>query len=207
MMNNTQPINILAIETATHACSIALLTKNGLITRLEQEPRAHTRLLLPMIDSVLKESGVNLEEISVFALGAGPGSFTGVRIASSVTQALSFGLNKPIITVSSLRVLAQGIYRKYNKPVVLSRIDARMNEVYWGLYENHQGIMHLKGEETLSSLNSLEQINYPNSAFMCDMEKDLPEAQDLAVIAAAEYELGHVKQAIDAVPLYLRNNI
>lgn len=207
-------IKILGIETSTQVCSVALLSPNGLFFRIAQEPRAHTRLLLPMIDSVLKESGESLKNMDVLAYGAGPGSFTGVRIASSTTQALAYGLNKPVVSVSSLRVLAQGVYRKKAMEKVLALIDARMNEIYSGLFlKDDKGIMQLQGLEQLSpnsSVLSPDRLNQDllnmNIVSSC-LENDFPEAQDLVLIAAADYVLGLSIEAEEVVPVYLREKV
>lgn len=214
---------ILAIETSTPACSVALLTEHGMATRYECKPRAHTHLILPMIEAVLQETGETLNNIHCIAFGAGPGSFTGVRIASSVAQGLAKGLNKPVVPVSSLQALAQGILRKQNKEGVLSVIDARMNEVYWGFYKKDEtGLMQLQNEECLSPykeifddkhsvlpsyITNLNKTESANGFYIARLEEDYPEAQDVAIIAAKEYALGRFKPAEEALPVYLRNKV
>lgn len=203
-MNATsQLIPILAIETATNACSVALSFNNTLIQRSAIEPKAHTRLILPMIDSVLKEAGLPLSQIEVFAYGCGPGSFTGVRIASAVIQGLGFGLEKPIIPVSSLRALAQQIFQEQSTPQICAMIDARMQEMYWGLFQaNDQGLVELLGEEQLSAK---EQCVLPEGQWI--VTEGFPYAAEVAFIARAEYLLGKSKTALEALPVYLRNRI
>lgn len=98
---------ILAIETATDACSVALSTAEKIFTEYVIEPQAHSKLLLGMVQSVCKQADIALPQVQAFAFGKGPGSFTGLRIAASVVQGLAFGSNKPVIAVSSLQVLAQ----------------------------------------------------------------------------------------------------
>ena len=125
-------MNILAIETATDACSCALEYSGAIATRHTVEPRRHTELLLPMIDSVLGEAGAELGSLDAIAFGRGPGSFTGLRIACAVAQGLGFGADRPLIAVSTLQVVAVGMHRSHGVRRVLVALDARMGEVYWG---------------------------------------------------------------------------
>ena len=128
-------MNILAIETATDACSCALEHSGTIVARHAVEPRRHTELLLPMIDTVLDEAGVGLGVLDAIAFGRGPGSFTGLRIACSVAQGLGFGAQRPLVAVSTLQVVAAGMQRSQGTPRVLVALDARMGEVYWGGFE------------------------------------------------------------------------
>src|SRR5437762_3413401 len=123
---------ILAIETSTDACSVALYTPKQTYSLFEVQPQAHAQLLLGMVDNVRRQAGIELKELSAFAFGRGPGSFTGVRIAASVVQGLAFGVNKPIIPVSSLQALAQQAYNKSKSPNIIAMLDARMHEIYCG---------------------------------------------------------------------------
>ena len=128
-------MNILAIETATDACSCALEFSGTVTTRHVVEPRRHTELLLPMIDEVLADAGAELGALDAIAFGRGPGSFTGLRIACSVAQGLCFGADRPLVAVSTLQVVAAGMHRSRGTPRVLVALDARMGEVYWGGFE------------------------------------------------------------------------
>ena len=128
-------MNILAIETATDACSCALEHSGTAVARHVVEPRRHTELLLPMIDAVLAQAGAGLGALDAIAFGRGPGSFTGLRIACSVAQGLAFGADLPLVAVSTLQVVAAGMHRSQGTPRVLVALDARMGEVYWGGFE------------------------------------------------------------------------
>ena len=128
-------MNILAIETATDACSCALAYSGTAVARHAVEPRRHTELLLPMIDAVLAQAGAKLGALDAIAFGRGPGSFTGLRIACSVAQGLAFGADLPLVAVSTLQVVAAGMHRSRATPRVLVALDARMGEVYWGGFE------------------------------------------------------------------------
>lgn len=206
-------MSVLAIDTATHACSVALLIDSQVIVRHEVLERAHTRLLMPMIDSVLKEANLSLSQIELLAYGCGPGSFTGVRIASAVIQGLSVGLKKPIVPISSLRALAQGVYRRYSESNVLAVFDARMQELYCGYYAiDEYGIMQLQGEEKLVPSGCLILSDkYAAGKDMPEgnwfLAQGYPEARDIATLAQKEYQMGHFITASEALPVYLRNTL
>ncbi len=150
---------IVSIETSTIACSAAVLiqSENG-VSRVyevwEKAPRQHTDLILPMLDDVLQQSGCQLDDADALAFGCGPGAFTGVRIATSVIQAISYASKTKVISVSSLAALAQGYCRQepVETPVPLNMVvasDARMGEVYLACYQSIDGEMLLFGKEAL----------------------------------------------------------
>jgi tRNA threonylcarbamoyladenosine biosynthesis protein TsaB len=123
---------LLALDTATEACSVAVLHDGRVHSHYEVIPRLHAQRLLPMIKQIMAEAGAPLSAIDAIAFGRGPGAFTGVRIAIGVVQGLAFGLDRPVLPVSNLAVLAQGAYRLHGARQVAAAIDARMDEVYWG---------------------------------------------------------------------------
>jgi len=196
-------INLLAIDTATDACSVALYCHGKMLERFCIRPREHTRLLLPLIDDLLKEADISLNEIDVFAFGRGPGSFTGIRIACSVIQALSFSLNKLVVPVSTLRALAQGVARTSGATQVFASLDARLESLYWGLFEmGAEGIMQPVSDEHLSLT---DQIHLPTGSWQ--KITGYPHAEDIARIAAYEYQVGNAVSAALALPIYLRDKI
>lgn len=218
-------MKILAIDTATDACSVALLDGESCQEIFELIPRQHTERVLPMVDNLLKDADLSLSQLSALAFNCGPGSFTGVRVATSVVQGLAFSSNLPVIPVSSLAALAQLAYREKNQLEVLSAIDARMNEVYWGCYKLETGIMRLDGEEKVSPVaelkakgswhcqgsgwdnfqTELEQSNRVNiTSFSPNC---FPHAQDIAILAADLYQQGETVKAEDAMPVYIRNEV
>ena len=148
-------MKILALETSSNACSAALLTGNlqdfSCIERFEIAPRQHTQLILPMIDSLLLEADYSLQQINALAFSRGPGAFTGVRVATGVTQAIAFGADLPVAQISSLAAVAQGIVRehfvKHERQRVLVANDARIGEIYFAAYENDAGEIKLIGQE------------------------------------------------------------
>ncbi len=126
-------MNLLAIETATEACSVALAIDGAVRERFELAPRRHAELALPWIDALLAEGGIARGAIDAIAVGRGPGAFTGVRLAVALAQGLALGLDRPLLPVSSLAALALGA-RAQPGQRVLAAIDARMGEVYVGAY-------------------------------------------------------------------------
>lgn len=151
---------IIAIETATEACSAALLLqedgKQTIFKRFQLAPREHTKLILPMLDEVLAEAKLKLTDVDAIAFGRGPGAFTGLRIATGIAQGLALSIDKPTIAVSSLTAMALSAQQQMSEnnieeptSIVVS-IDARMSEVYWAEYTIIEGKLTLVGEEQLS---------------------------------------------------------
>ncbi len=128
-------MRVLAIETATEACSAALLLEDELIERFEVAPRRHTGLILPMVEGLLAEAGLKIKELDALAFGRGPGAFTGVRIAAGVVQGLALGAGLSVVPVSTLAALALEALDELKKDYALVALDARMGEVYWGVYQ------------------------------------------------------------------------
>ena len=126
---------ILAIDTSSENCSVALFSQNSITSECESAPRNHTQRILPMVKSVIANQGLALSDLDAVAFGCGPGSFTGIRISAGIAQGLAFGLNCPVYPVSSLEALALQSFRQTGEKRVFVAIDARMDEVYWGAYE------------------------------------------------------------------------
>jgi tRNA threonylcarbamoyladenosine biosynthesis protein TsaB len=132
-------VNILALDTSTEACSVAIWSDGAVTDRFEYGTQ-HSERILAMVDELLAESGFALARFDAIAFGRGPGSFTGLRIGAGVAQGLAFGADIPVTPISSLAALAQGV----DAPRVLAAFDARMNQVYCGAYvKNAQGIIEL----------------------------------------------------------------
>ena len=128
-------MKLLAIDTSGDACSAALFLDGVIEQRLDPTPRRHGELLLPMMQALLESAGIGLDALDAIAFGRGPGSFTGVRIAVAVAQGGAFGAGCPTVPVSTLAAMAVGEYRRTGRRRVLAALDARMGEVYWGVYE------------------------------------------------------------------------
>lgn len=220
---------ILAVDTATENCSVALKIGDEVIARCEYAPREHTIKVLPMVDAVLAEAGLRLKDMDVLAFGQGPGSFTGVRIGIGIAQGLAFGADLPMVGVSTLAAMAQGQYRTSGAGQVLSAIDARMGEVYWGQYQRlESGDWLVTGQEHVITPENLGDIIVPNDAIWTtcgtgwqtytDMATALPlnveqgdvlypEAQDMAHLAAFAFARGETVAAENASPVYLRDTV
>ncbi|WP_243454124.1 tRNA (adenosine(37)-N6)-threonylcarbamoyltransferase complex dimerization subunit type 1 TsaB [Oceanisphaera pacifica] len=216
---------ILAIDTATEACSAALWQDGAVLSRYQVAPRGHTDLILPMVAELLAESELSLQDLDGLAFGRGPGSFTGVRITLGVAQGLAFGANLPLLGVSNLQALAQGAHRVCGAEQALSAIDARMGEIYVGGFAFKQGLMveHWP-EQVLTPERFLEQtqqdhwndgvgsgfVTYPALATrvntVCEAHP-YPDAQDLLPQALALYQAGLGVDAADAQPVYLRDTV
>lgn len=155
-------MNILALDTSTEACSVALLREDGQIfSEYELAPRQHTRLLATMMDSVLKASGQIKKSLTQCAFANGPGAFTGIRIAAATAQGISLGLDIPLVQISTLATLAQASLDKYPVDSVVVALDARMGDVYWAKYKrDNAGLARLDG---LEQLNKLEDVKLDSS--------------------------------------------
>ena len=128
-------LNILAIDTATEACSVALNLHGVVTQRLEIAPNGHSRLVLGMAKTLLQQSELDLKQLDALAVDVGPGSFTGLRIGIGVAQGLGYGAGLKVIPVGSLEALAWAVPHRF----VLAAIDARMQQIYYGLYRNPPG--------------------------------------------------------------------
>jgi tRNA threonylcarbamoyladenosine biosynthesis protein TsaB len=220
---------ILALDATAEQCSAALLIKGQIISRSQHAPRDHTQMLLSFVDTLLKEAQITLEQLDAIAFGAGPGSFTGIRIAAAMVQGLAFGASKPVIPISSLRAVAYETYERVGAKSVMAALDARKSEVYWGLYEwDKKAGMLLQGEETVVSPSDAhlpkglshwvgagsgfhaykellkEHTQDREAAVYGDI---LPEAQAIAKLAAFDLARGLTVPAEQALPTYVRNNI
>ena len=217
-------MKLLAIETATDACSAALCIDGELRERFEIAPRAHTELILPMIDELMAEAGITISQVDAMAFGRGPGAFTGVRIAVGVTQGIAFGADLPVVPVSTLAALAQGAGAER----VLAALDARMNEVYWGAYRrNATGRVELLGVECVSAPGDVPRPEgegwhgagagwtaYESAlSAHCAVQMTawdgtcFPRARDVALLGIAGYEAGQGVNAEQALPVYLRDKV
>lgn len=228
---------ILALESTTEACSVALYNNDHIVEKFEIAPRQHTNLLLNMVNSLLLEEGVVKTELDAIAFCRGPGAFTGLRITTGVAQGLGFGLNIPLIPISSLAALAQGGHRhatiQGESRHFLSCLDARKKEVFWARYSIQDGYATLEGDEHVSNSDKVAEIinasemldtscivigtgtnlikilNEPKLSFVDSIPDNThyPHAYDVALLASRDYRLGKTVKAENALPVYLRNNV
>lgn len=221
-------IKILAIDTSTEACSAALLCDAQVHDRYQFAPREHGRLILKMIDEVLADAGLSLKQLDALAFGRGPGAFTGVRIATGVIQGLAFGADLPVLPVSSLAALAQGAARQHDATRALAALDARMGEIYWGVYQSDAAGLMVEVEAERVCPAQLIEIPAGTGWFgvgsgfaayaeilrerlgaaLADCAPDAyPQARDVAVLGAAALARGEGVSAELALPVYLRDNV
>ena len=224
-------LTLLALDTATEACSVALLHQGEKTFLDEVAQRTHTQRILPMIDEILVNSGLRLSQIDGVAFGRGPGSFTGVRISAAVAQGLALAADLPVIRVSNLMAMAQAAYVRYQAENVLAAIDARMNEVYFAQYRRikvrsdfgeffeWQTLIDeqvVAPERILPQLSSRESLQvgtgwqaYPlfSANGFKGSEIVLPSARDMLDLALVEWQNKRVVSALDIEPIYLRNEV
>jgi tRNA threonylcarbamoyladenosine biosynthesis protein TsaB len=227
-------VRILALDTATENCSAALMIDGRTLAREVELERGHAERILPMIDELLAEAGITLRSLDAIAFGRGPGSFTGVRLAATVTQGLAFGAGVGVVPISDLRAVAQ---RALQHDAAIARIlvcnDARMSEVYWGCFE--------RGADALAAPKGDEHVGKPltvalprgwtdavgvgrgfaayaadlrtavpsvvDSAHPTPYERFLPRAAEIVLLAAPEVAEGRIVSADAAIPVYLRDNV
>jgi tRNA threonylcarbamoyladenosine biosynthesis protein TsaB len=224
-------VKILAIDTATENCSAALFIDGSLTTREEQLQRGAAERILPMVHELLTGASIALAELDAIAFGRGPGGFTGVRLAASITQGLAFAAGLPVAPVSNLRALAQRALGSVGAaPNVLVCADARMQEVYWACFTCDQsGAAQLLGEERLGPPDTVELPHWPTPAGVLGAGSGfaaypglcarlaprlqgiepglLPRASEIAQLAVAEALAGRLREAHEAIPVYLRDDV
>ncbi|NDL62490.1 tRNA (adenosine(37)-N6)-threonylcarbamoyltransferase complex dimerization subunit type 1 TsaB [Acerihabitans arboris] len=220
---------ILALDTATEACSAALWIDGEISERFAICPREHTRRILPMVDSLLAEAGIELTQLDALAYGRGPGSFTGVRIGIGIAQGLALGAELPMIGVSTLAALAQGAWRRSGVSQVLCAIDARMGEVYWARYRRgHNGGWQGEASEKVLKPAQLAPAaadlagtwatagtgwqTYPGlvahpQVRLVDGHTQLPAAVDMLPLAVLSLSEGGALAVELQAPTYLRNEV
>ena len=223
-------MRILAIDTATENCSAALLFEGQLLQREQLLERGHAEAILPMVDELLAVTQLRLNTLSAIAFGRGPGAFTGVRLAASVTQGLAFGAAVPVVPVSDLQAVAQrALDTHVAAEGVLVCADARMHEVYWGCFERSpEGLARPSGPEHVTAPSGVRLPRiwvgrgpllgagsgfaaYPelHAGLSLDavLEGLMPRAAEVALLAVPEVAAGRFLAAEQALPVYLRDDV
>ncbi|WP_312238394.1 tRNA (adenosine(37)-N6)-threonylcarbamoyltransferase complex dimerization subunit type 1 TsaB [Stenotrophomonas sp.] len=218
-------MKLLAFETATEACSVALYVDGQVLERFEIAPRRHAELSLPWAEALLAEAGVARSQLDAIALGRGPGAFTGVRLAIAIAQGIALALDRPLVPVSTLQVLA--LRAPADADHVLSSIDARMGEVYVARQVRVDGQWRLQGEETVCAP---EAVTLPDGTrwfgvgtgfgaaggLLANRLADqldgvdaqaLPRASDVLALAVPAFARGEGMAPERVEPAYLRDNV
>ncbi len=223
-------MNLLALDTSSEGCSAALLTDGELIDRFSVAPRGHTRLLMPMVRELLAERGLKPAELTALAFACGPGSFTGLRIATGVVQGLAYGLDVPVVPVSSLAAVAQQVLDAgalAEGTGIAVAFDARMDEIYWGCFEVRDGRPVPLGPEQVRAPEAISLPAGPASwagagsgwvfhsrmpaqvtqAIAAPDTTPVPRAREVALLAEQAWQRGETVPAALARPVYLRDEV
>jgi tRNA threonylcarbamoyladenosine biosynthesis protein TsaB len=216
-------LKILALETSTEYCSVALWHDGLLNDRFELAGQKHSEMLLPMIEGLLRDANMRLADMDGIAFGAGPGSFTGVRIACGVAQGLALGANLQVVGVCTLQALAQASGRDR----VIAALDARMAEVYHATYEKHNGEWQAASGPILCLPQNAPMVagdgwfgagsgfivhgeplraRYAANLASVD-DQAVPLASAIARLAAPLFAAEKGVDAAEALPLYLRDRV
>ncbi len=216
-------MKLIAIETSTEYCSVALWHSGVVAERSELVGQKHSEVLLAMLDALLKDAGLTVKQFDGIAFGKGPGSFTGVRIACGVAQGLALGTGLDVVGVCTLQALAEA--SGHDK--VIAVIDARVGELYLAAYEKRDGVWVAAIEPCLCHAGMLPQVEgsgwfgvgsgYAVSgdalrahygARLLDLDAAVvPQAGAVVRLAAVEFASGKAVDAALALPLYLRDKV
>jgi tRNA threonylcarbamoyladenosine biosynthesis protein TsaB len=219
-------MKILALETCGEYCSVALWIDGDVYERHVASPARHTEVLLPLCEALRSESGIALAQLDGIAFGAGPGAFTGVRVAASAAHGIAMACDLPLAPISSLAALARGGWRCNTLRCQLALLDARRHEVYWGFYAlNADGSAYevLHADCVTAPAQVVISATRPWGAvgrgfeILADAERArlapdafeitqclFPRAGDVAALAATELRAGRGVSAEHALPVYLR---
>ena len=217
-------MKLLALETATEACSAAIWVDGAVLERYEIAPRRHAALILPMVEAILAEAGLTMNQLDAIAVGRGPGAFTGVRIAIGIAQGLAFAGDLPVVPISTLAALALGAARETGQTRIATALDARMGEVYWGVWAASEDQAALMGEERVCAPvlatappGAWFGVGSGWSAYAEALSQRLtvsgwlgeryPHASDIARLAADPARRDQWVMAEQALPVYLRDRV
>ncbi|HZH44733.1 MAG TPA: tRNA (adenosine(37)-N6)-threonylcarbamoyltransferase complex dimerization subunit type 1 TsaB [Lysobacter sp.] len=215
-------MRLLAFETATEACSVAVWIDGEVRERFEVAPRRHAELALPWAEALLAEAGVARAQLDAIAVGRGPGAFTGVRLAIALAQGIALALDRPLVPVSTLAALAA----QNDAPRVLAAIDARMGEVYAGGFEWRDGALHAVTAETVGAPQAVAVegdgwqglgtgfaaadgalVRTLGDRLHAVDATALPHAREVARLGAVAFARGQALPPERIEPAYLRDNV
>ncbi|WP_020683067.1 tRNA (adenosine(37)-N6)-threonylcarbamoyltransferase complex dimerization subunit type 1 TsaB [Marinobacterium rhizophilum] len=214
---------ILALDTSTDACSVALWQDGEVMEDFRVVPRKHIQLLLPMAEALLREAGLSVGDLDAVAFGRGPGSFTGIRIATGIAQGLAFAADVPVLPISTLAAMALEQGRALGHDRVIAALDARMNEIYWCAYRLENGLPEALLDEQVCAAGDvrlLEEARWlgvgPGFNYRADMSAAVqaaitapvlevyPRASAMLPIAASDLARGRGLAPEDGLPVYIR---
>jgi len=223
-------MKLLALDTSSDACSVALQLDNSISETQVVEPKQHTRLLIPMIRDLLRDAGIDLGDLDAVVLGNGPGSFIGMRIGASVAQGLAFGSGLKIVPVSSMAAVAAEVMEIYSAAEVIVAQDARVNEAYLGIYRNDgDGIPIAVTEEVLQPIEKIDGLaaasaselfaagqaweKYPalrelnRAAISKIVDVHYPKARYLLGLGMRAWQAGEAIEPENLAPAYIRTKV
>ncbi|QSX32141.1 tRNA (adenosine(37)-N6)-threonylcarbamoyltransferase complex dimerization subunit type 1 TsaB [Shewanella avicenniae] len=227
MSNTATTPTILALDTCTELCSAALQTAAGSWHESANAPREHSQRLLPMVQSLLTQAEIGMENIGLLAYGRGPGSFTGIRICTSMTQGLALAREIPVIGISTLAAMAQQAIAEHGASQVLCAIDARMGEIYWAAYQAVDGLAEEVAIEQVSAPEALsvpfdneapvyccgtgfetypELLHIKPTMTLLDAVK-YPDANAMLALAQHGWQQGLATSVDELKPVYLRDTV
>jgi len=216
---------LLALDTSTDACSVALYLNGEVREDFRVIPRQHTKQLLPMIQTMLEEAGIKVTDLDAIAFGRGPGSFAGIRIATGVAQGLAFAAEIPLLPISTLESIALSKLQTGETHVVAA-LDARMDEIYWAAYRSEAG---LPIAVTPERVDAPANVALPDGTLWCgagsgwcylaDMPESVqasvtvsselcyPTASTMLTLALRDFAEGKAVSPEQALPVYLRDDV
>lgn len=216
-------MNILALETSSEYCSVALWQDGAVVERCELVGQKHSEMLMGMLDGLLQDAGLRIQDMEGIAFGKGPGSFTGVRIACGVVQGLALGANLPVLGICTLQALAQAS----GKARVIAALDARMGEIYHAAYARQGDAWITLSEPRLCKPEEAAALpgndwfgagsgfathgtalaeRYAGQLQGVDGAA-VPQAAALVALGASQFAQGLGEDAAQALPLYLRDKV
>jgi len=225
-MQNAQSEKILIIDTSTEACSVAITNGDAIFFQQDVTPRSHTKMVLPMVDALLKQACLSINDLDAIAWGRGPGSFTGVRIGTGIMQGLALGANKPVIGISTLAAMAQQAINELGAEQVIAAIDARMGEVYWGVFESINGLATLVNDEMVIKPEAIDPNLLNNELYIgvgtaweaypqlseigkIQVEASIlyPSSKAMVPLAKNAWHKGEIMDVDEASPVYVRDTV
>jgi len=218
---------ILALDTCTECCSVALFYQGKITERVEMTQRGHSDIILSMMDALFSQVDISISDVDILAFGRGPGSFTGVRVGVGVAQGIAFAREIPVVAISSLAAVAQSAADALDLDYLAVAMDARMGEVYCANYHRRDGVVYALDDERVcppaQCLPESEQLwagagtawgiygellttQFNNQLAQVSVAQ-YPLAKSIIKLAQVEIAAGRTQTAEQAMPVYLRNNV